>query len=182
MFNNAGIGGNPVPPPLGATDLADFDQVMATNARGVLAGIKHAARVMVPRRSGSIICTSSVAGVVGLGSMGNLAYSTSKAAVLGMVRTVAAEMARSGVRVNAISPGAIPTPLALKTFAVWFPGKSAEEVRRIIEEEVNLMDGVVLEEEDIARAALYLASDEAKYVSGHNLIVDGGFAVTGSAK
>ena len=66
MFNHAGIGGAPVaPPPLGAADLADFDRVMAVNARGVLAGLKHAARVMVPRRSGSIICTASVAALLG---------------------------------------------------------------------------------------------------------------------
>ncbi|RCV30976.1 hypothetical protein SETIT_6G139300v2 [Setaria italica] len=180
MFNNAGIGGNPVRPPLGAVDIADFDRVMATNARGVLAGLKHAARVMVPRRRGSIICTASTAGVVG--TVVNPSYSASKAAVLGLVRAMAAEMARSGVRVNAISPGAVATPLAMETFGSWFPGKSAEEIRRIIEVDVSSMDGTVLEPEDIARAALYLASDEAKYVSGHNLIVDGGYAVSRTAK
>jgi len=66
MFNNAGIGGaTGLTPPLGAVDLADFDRVMAVNARGVLAGLKHAARVMVPRRRGSIICTASVAALLG---------------------------------------------------------------------------------------------------------------------
>ena len=66
MFNNAGIGGaTGLPPSLGAVDLADFDRVMAVNARGVLAGLKHAARVMVPRRRGSIICTASVAALLG---------------------------------------------------------------------------------------------------------------------
>jgi NAD(P)-dependent dehydrogenase (short-subunit alcohol dehydrogenase family) len=180
MFNNAGVTGNPLRPPLGAADLADFDRVMATNARGALAGLKHAARVMVPRRRGSIICTASVAGVVG--TTMNPAYGASKAAVLGLVRAVAAEMARSGVRVNAISPGAVPTPLAMETFGAWFPGKSAEEIRRIIEVDSSSMEGTVLEAEDIARAALYLASDEAKYVSGHNLVVDGGYTVTGAAK
>ncbi|KAJ1268356.1 hypothetical protein BS78_07G128500 [Paspalum vaginatum] len=163
MFNNAGVTGSRGRPPLGAVDLADFDRVMATNARGVLAGLKHAARVMVPRRSGSIICTASVAGM---------------AAIIGLVRGVAAEMARSGVRVNAISPAAVPTPLALGAVGSWFPERSAEEIRRMVEKEVNLViHGAVLEAEDIARAALYLASDEAKYVNGHNLVVDGGSTV-----
>ncbi|CAD6222712.1 unnamed protein product [Miscanthus lutarioriparius] len=175
MFNNAGIGGDMAASSLGAIDLADFDRVMAVNARGVLAGVKHAARVMVPRRAGSIICTASTASV--LGSLATPAYSASKAAVLGLVRAVAAEVARSGVRVNAISPHAIPTPLAMATMAQWFPDRSVEEHRRILERDMHEMVGPVLEAEDIARAALYLASDEAKYVNGHNLVVDGGYTV-----
>ncbi|CAO2210863.1 unnamed protein product [Urochloa humidicola] len=179
MFNNAGVGGNAAPPPLAGADLAEFDAVVAANARGALAGLKHAARVMVPRgRGGSIICTASVAGVVG--GLGDPAYGASKAAVLGLVRTVAAEMARSGVRVNAISPHVVPTPMAMRAFASFFPGMSEEEVRRIIEVDMNVVAGTVLEAEDMARAALYLASDEAKYVSGHNLVVDGGFSVSRS--
>ncbi|XP_066353601.1 momilactone A synthase-like [Miscanthus floridulus] len=182
MFNNAGITGSPGWPPLGAVDLADFDRVMAVNARGVLAGLKHAARVMVPRRRGSIICTASATGLCG--GMGAIAYSASKATVIGLVRAVAAEMASSGVRVNAISPYAIPTPLALATVASWHPerGLSAEEIKRMVEIDLNVMYGTKLEEEDIARAALYLASDDAKYVNGHNLVVDGGTTVSRSAK
>jgi NAD(P)-dependent dehydrogenase (short-subunit alcohol dehydrogenase family) len=121
-----------------------------------------------------------VAAVVGTAA--TPAYSASKAAVLGLVRTVAAETARSGVRVNAVSPYAIPTPLVLGAFAAWLPGKSAEEIRRIIEVDMGVVDGAVLEAEDIARAALYLASDEAKYVNGHNLVVDGGWTVGKSSR
>lgn len=177
MFNNAGTTGSVGRPPLSAVDLANFDRVIATNARGALAGLKHAARVMVPRRHGSIICTASVTGVVG--GMATPAYEASKAAILGLVRSVAAEMARSGIRVNAVSPGTIMTPMALKTLGSWFPGRSDEEVRQMVEVD---MDGRVLEVEDVARAAVYLASDDAKYVNGHNLVVDGGFTVSTSAK
>nr|XP_051213865.1 momilactone A synthase-like isoform X2 [Lolium perenne] len=175
MFNNAGVVGALARTRLADQDLTDFDHVMAVNTRGVMAGVKHAARVMAPRRAGSIICTASVAGV--LGSVAPHPYSVSKAAVVGLVRAVAGEMARSGVRVNAISPNYIATPLVMRLLAEWYPEESAEGHRRIVEAGINEMAGVVLAPEDVARAALYLASDEARYVNGHNLVVDGGFTV-----
>uniref|UniRef100_A0A453ASC3 Uncharacterized protein n=2 Tax=Aegilops tauschii subsp. strangulata TaxID=200361 RepID=A0A453ASC3_AEGTS len=175
MLNNAGIVGSLARPELGALDLADFDAVMAINTRGVMAGVKHAARVMAPRRAGSIICTASIAGV--LGQLTPHPYSVSKFAVVGLVRSVAGELARSGVRVNAISPNYILTPLVKRILEEWYPEASGEEHRRIVEGDINEMEGVVLEVEDIAKAALYLASDDSKYVNGHNLVVDGGFTV-----
>ncbi|EMS68695.1 Xanthoxin dehydrogenase [Triticum urartu] len=146
----------------------------AANAGPAVAGIKHAARVMVPRRSGCIICTASTAGV--LGGV-NPAYCISKAAVIGAVRALAGELGRHGVRVNAISPHGVATPFGLRGLAELLPEASEEELRRMVEAGMNEMGGAVLEVEDIARAAVYLASEEARYVNGHNLVVDGGFTV-----
>ncbi|KAM3384176.1 hypothetical protein ACQJBY_008688 [Aegilops geniculata] len=113
MFNNAGItGGNYAASPIESLDMADFDRVMAVNLRGVAAGIKHAARAMAPRGEGCILCTSSTAGA--LAGSGPHAYSVSKTAVVGMVRSAAAELAARGVRVNAISPYAIATPMGAR--------------------------------------------------------------------
>ncbi|CAN6176558.1 unnamed protein product [Urochloa humidicola] len=176
VFNNAGIMGSMEWPALGALDLGNFDRVMAVNTRGVMAGVKHAARVMVPAgRGGSIICTASVAGVLGGGTPHP--YNVSKAAIIGVVRAVAGELARSGVRVNAISPYFIATPMVMRMMEKWYPDRSAEERRLIVERGTNEMEGPVLEPEDVARAALYLASDEAKYINGHNLVIDGGYTV-----
>uniref|UniRef100_A0A0E0EFP4 Ketoreductase domain-containing protein n=1 Tax=Oryza meridionalis TaxID=40149 RepID=A0A0E0EFP4_9ORYZ len=174
LYNNAGITSSSVGP-LASLDLADFDRVMAVNARAVLAGIKHAARVMAPRRAGSILCTASVAGLIG--SEVPHAYSVSKAAAIGVVRSAAGELARHGVRLNAISPHGIATPLAMRGFGDVLAWADAERLKRVIEEDMNELEGAKLEAEDIARAAVYLASDEAKYITGHNLVVDGGFTV-----
>ncbi|KAK1318355.1 Sex determination protein tasselseed-2 [Acorus calamus] len=155
-------------------DMAEFDRVMATNARSMVLSIKHAARVMVPRRSGSIVCTASVTGV--LAGMAPLAYSVSKCAVLGIVRSACAELATHGVRVNCVSPFVIPTRLVMEGLA---------EIYRDVDEErlagmargIGELAGAECETVDIAKAVAYLASDDAKYVSGHNLVVDGGFTV-----
>jgi NAD(P)-dependent dehydrogenase (short-subunit alcohol dehydrogenase family) len=94
------------------------------------------------------------------------------------VRALAGELGRQGVRVNAISPHAIPTPFGLRGLAELLPEASEEDLRRMVKGLNEMGGGTVLEVEDIARAAVYLASDEAKYVNGHNLVVDGGYTVS----
>ncbi|XP_022876873.1 short-chain dehydrogenase reductase 3a-like isoform X2 [Olea europaea var. sylvestris] len=171
MFNNAGIACH-TPPTIVDLDLAAFDRVMAINVRGVVAGIKHASRVMIPQGHGSILCTSSITGV--MGGLAQHTYSISKSTVIGVMKSASAELCRHGIRINCISPFAITTPFVIDEMRVYFPGVDDRGLAKMIHDN-GVLKGAICEPEDIANAALYLASDDAKYVSGHNLVVDGGF-------
>ncbi|CAM0877704.1 unnamed protein product [Alopecurus aequalis] len=147
-------------------DLTALDRVMAVNFRGAAACVKHAARAMVAAGTrGAIVCTGSVACVQG--GYGPASYTASKHALLGLVRAAAGELGRHGVRVNLVSPGGVATPLSLAA-----SGMGAEEMEALTEG-MSLLRGKVLRAADVAEAALFLASDQAGYVSGHNLVVDG---------
>ncbi|XP_048135013.1 zerumbone synthase-like isoform X2 [Rhodamnia argentea] len=172
MYNNAGVTGPVYPPSISDLDLDKFDEVMRINVRGVVAGIKHAARVMLPIASGSILCTSSISGI--MAGLGPHPYTISKFAIPGLVKSAAAELCRHGVRINCISPAPIPTPMSVSQIAQFYPGLTREQVAGIINR-LGELKGAHCEDADVAKAALYLASDEAKYVTGHNLVVDGGF-------
>jgi len=170
LFNNAGSPG--VAGSIEEIAVAGFDETIGVLLRGVCLGMKHAAPVMKAQGSGSIISTASVAGLQA--GMSSHVYSAAKAAVIHLTRSVALELGESGVRVNCICPGGIATPIFGQAF-----GLSREKSEDI----VPLMKGVLTQmqpiqrsglPEDIAQAALWLASDDASFVNGHALVVDGG--------
>ncbi|MED6158907.1 hypothetical protein PIB30_117276 [Stylosanthes scabra] len=171
MFNNAGIACK-TPPSIVDLDMAVFDKVMNVNVHGLVAGIKHAARVMIPRGTGSILCTASITGV--MGGMSQHTYSISKCAVIGTVKSMASELCRHGIRVNCISPFAIPTPFVMDEMSLMYPNVDTQRHLEIVHN-AGVLKGANCEPNDIANAALFLVSDDDKYVSGHNLVVDGGF-------
>ncbi|XP_073151925.1 secoisolariciresinol dehydrogenase-like [Henckelia pumila] len=172
MFNSAGVCD---PPKSRITDneKAEFERILSINTTGVFLSMKHAARVMVPARRGSIISMSSVC--AGIGGIASHAYTSSKHAVVGLTKNLAVELGAFGIRVNCMSPYGLATPLSNKVLNL-----DDEGVERVMVAAANLK-GCVLKVDDIANGALFLASDESKYVSGHNLFIDGGIVVTNSA-
>ncbi|OVA17380.1 Short-chain dehydrogenase/reductase SDR [Macleaya cordata] len=172
MYNNAGIVGPSIPPSIADLNLDEFDRVMRVNVRGAMAGIKHAVRVMVPMNSGSILCTASISGL--MGGLGPHPYSVSKFTLPGIVKSVASEVCQHGIRINCISPFAIPTSGVVDQMATFYPGPGRDWIEKMVHG-LGALRGAKCEEIDIAQAAVFLASDEAKYISGHNMVVDGGF-------
>ncbi|CAL5352556.1 hypothetical protein CsSME_00040380 [Camellia sinensis var. sinensis] len=166
MFNNAGIMDSRRSSIL-QNDIAEFESVIRVNLIGAFLGTKHAARVMQPVQHGSIVNTASICSV--FGGVATHAYTCSKHAILGLTRNTAVELGKFGIRVNCVSPYAVPTPMARKFLNL--------EDDDMLDNLYSNLSGVALKPEDVARAVLYLASDESKYVSGHNLIVDGGFTI-----
>ncbi|KAL8122469.1 secoisolariciresinol dehydrogenase-like [Apium graveolens] len=173
MFNNAGVSG-PNKPRILDNLKSDFESVLAVNVTGVFLGMKHAARVMVPARSGCILSTSSLCS--NLGGAASHAYTASKHAMLGLTKNLAVELGQFGIRVNCVSPYGVATPLAKSPVGV----EKDEDFEFIMNSVANLK-GVTLRTDDVANAALFLASDEAKYISGQNLFIDGAFGIVNSA-
>jgi NAD(P)-dependent dehydrogenase (short-subunit alcohol dehydrogenase family) len=170
IFNNAGYGG--VGGRIEAIDIAGFDSTVGVLLRGVLLGMKHAAPVMKRQGGGSIISTASIAGLVA--GYGPHVYSAAKAAVIQLTKTVAMELGEHNVRVNCICPGGIATPIFGKGL-----GMSVEDADALVPQMKGILENLQPIKrsglpDDIAHAALWLASDDATFVNGHALVVDGG--------
>ena len=166
VFNNAGVGG--ALGPIWDLEVNEWDYTFDVLAKGVFLGIKHAARAMKQiGRGGSIINTASVAGLSGGG--GPLAYSAAKAAVVNLTRAAATQLAADRIRVNAICPGGVLTPLTDR-------GDPEAAGKRMDSFQPWPEHG---RPEDIAGAALFLASDDSNFVTGEALVVDGGLTAAG---
>jgi NAD(P)-dependent dehydrogenase (short-subunit alcohol dehydrogenase family) len=166
VFNNAGVGG--AIGPLTETSVEDWDYTFDVLAKGVFLGVKHAARIMQRQNTGgSIINTASIAGLSGDG--GPLVYSAAKAAVINLTMSAAVELAADRIRVNAICPGFIATPLA--------EGRDPEGTRVQFAKSQPWPDFGC--GDHIAGAALYFASDDSLFVTGEKLVVDGGLTAAG---
>ncbi|CAN0879311.1 Short chain aldehyde dehydrogenase 1 [Linum grandiflorum] len=186
MYNNAGIVGEKIKTPeldISSVDLAVFRRVFDVNVYGSFLAAKHAARVMIPQKSGTILLTASST-TVSHGICPHV-YAASKDAVAGLMKNLCVELGKLGIRVNCISPSAVATPAALEAtearggggdeeFAVESTGiHDVATLEAAFAAKANLK-GMVLKAENAAEAALNLVSDESKYISGMNLVVDGG--------
>ncbi|KAL6010010.1 Zeaxanthin epoxidase, chloroplastic [Asimina triloba] len=172
IVNNAGISGSSAGD-IREADVDEFQRVFDVNVKGVFLGMKHAARAMIPRGKGSMVSLGSVASTTA--GIGPHAYTSSKHAVVGLTKNMAAELGKHGIRVNCVSPHAVATSLALPHLPAGEAKEDAlEGFYAFIGKNANLQ-GVRLMAEDVANAVLFLASDDAKYISGVNLMVDGGF-------
>ncbi|XP_031276276.1 (-)-isopiperitenol/(-)-carveol dehydrogenase, mitochondrial-like [Pistacia vera] len=167
MFSNAGV--------LSASeqtvldlDFSTFDRLFAVNVRGMAACVKHAARAMVEGGvRGSIVCTASVTG--SRGSVRITDYHMSKHAVIGLVRSASTQLGVHGIRVNSVSPFGVATPGVCKSLG----DMEAEEVEKL-SEPYPCLKGIIVKAKHVADTVLFLASEDSAFVSGHDLVVDGG--------
>jgi NAD(P)-dependent dehydrogenase (short-subunit alcohol dehydrogenase family) len=166
VWANAGISGGWVPLHDQTPDY--WADILRVNLIGPFLAVKHASRVMIPAGRGSIICTASVAGI--RSGAGGPAYSASKAGVISLVKTTANELYGTGVRVNAIAPGLIETGM---TKPIFDASRAKGTEHKIGQLNPLTRYGVP---DEIAHAGLFLASDDASYVNGQTLAVDGGLS------
>jgi len=174
FHNNAGIEGG-----VAATaeyDEAMFDAVMGVNVKGVFLGLRHVLPVMLKQQRGAIVNTASVAGLVA--SPGMPAYVASKHAVIGLTKTAAGEVARQGVRVNAVCPGPIDTRMIHSLESMLNPSDPGSIGDRY---QANIPIGRYGTAEEVANVVLFLCSDLAGNITGAQYVVDGGRTATGGA-
>jgi len=171
LFNNAGFGG--AAGPIEDVPVEDWDRTLAVCVRGPFLGIKHAVRPMRACGGGAIISTASTVGPRGFADL--VAYSTAKAAVINLTRSAALQLAQDMIRVNCIAPGVINTPGLV----------GRRDYDRARQDEININAQplpVAGQPEDVAQAALFLASDAARFITGETLVVDGGVTVGAKAR
>jgi NAD(P)-dependent dehydrogenase (short-subunit alcohol dehydrogenase family) len=174
FFNNAGIEGKVAP--VAEYDEAVFDAVMGVNVRGVFLGLRHVLPEMIRQGGGAVVNTASVAGLVG--TPGMPAYVASKHAVLGLTKTTAGEVARQGIRVNAVCPGPVDTRMIHSLEAQLSPDDPRSVEARY---QASLPTGRYTTAEEIANMVLFLCSDLASNTTGGQFVVDGGRTATGGA-
>ena len=162
-FNNAGIEGKTAP--LIETDEDDFDSIINVNLKGVYLCLKYQIAAML-ETGGAIVNTASIGGVIGFPN--TAIYCASKHGVIGLTKTAALELAKSNIRVNAIAPGAVQTDLLNRM-------SGGEEAAEAVAQAIP--NGRISSPDEISGAVIWLCSDEATYVNGHTLVIDGGFTI-----
>lgn len=174
LFNNAGVSliGNLID-----TTEEEWDRTININLKGIFLCSKHIIPEMMKQGGGTIVNAGSEAGIVGHANY--TVYCASKGGVIELTRAMAVELAPHNIRVNCTCPGWILTPMAEREFPKFYPGKSREEAIQSIAKSTPM--GRIGKPEDVARAVLFLASDEASYVTGAALRIDGGLTLGAAA-
>src|SRR5882672_5896682 len=174
FFNNAGIEGKLAP--TAEYDEAVFDAVIGVNVKGVFLGLRHVLPEMIRQKSGAVVNTASVAGLVA--TPGMPAYVASKHAVIGLTKTAAGEVARQGIRVNAVCPGPVDTRMIHSLEAQLNPSDPGSVSRRY---QSAIPMGRYVTPEEIANTVLFLCSDAASAITGAQYVIDGGRTAVGGA-
>ena len=165
LVNNAGIGGISSPDPFGAEA---WDRLMEVNAKGTFLGMKYAIPEMQKAGGGSIVNISSVSGIVGHDGLDDPGYDASKGATRVLTKSAAVHLARDGIRVNSVHPGIMPP---MRSSAPPDPEAQAQQLQKV-------PMGREGRPEEVAYGVLFLASDEASYITGAELVIDGGLVAS----
>jgi NAD(P)-dependent dehydrogenase (short-subunit alcohol dehydrogenase family) len=165
-FNNAGIEPR-TPAPMADYDEEDWNRILDVNLRGVFLCMKYEIPLILEQGGGAIVNTSSGAGVIGI--KGSPAYTAAKHGVIGLTRAAALDYAASNIRINAVCPGYVDTPMMTR-----FTGGTAEGRAKVVSQEPV---GRMARPEEIAQGVLWLCSDAAAFVIGHAMVMDGGQTV-----